>query len=490
MVFEVPYHGARTFARLIPFPDKRPIPMANIAIIGGGAAGASVFGALLAHEAPDTVHWVTGTHERAGRGVAYGTAHDHHLLNVRASGMGLYVDADEDFAQYGSRRHAGSRPTSFLPRRLFGEYIEAQLNQRVQHAQQRGRRFAIAPSTATRLRATHSGYEIALDTGEIVAADQVVLALGALTPRPLRTVSERALASGAYVLDPWGLAERAIKPRRLIVIGTGLTAVDTLITASIRWPDIELVAVSRHGLLPFVHPALPIDAYQHQAELNARLLACEGPAPILAEIRRLFRTHQDLDWRSVIDGMRPINARLWQAFTPRQRRQFLRHVRWLWESSRHRLAPEPAEVIQQLRDEGRLQVHAARVLDVDGDGPLNVTVRSRTKQVVTTLQSDIVVQATGLDTAVGFAQHSLLSGLLQDGLAIADPLHLGVLAQANGRLINATGNVQRGLYAIGSLLRGNLWECTAMPEIRVAANTLAAALSAHRSQPEDLAALP
>lgn len=487
MVFEVSHHGARTLARLTPFPDKRPIPMANIAIIGGGAAGASVFGALLAHDAPDTVHWVTGTHERAGRGVAYGTAHDHHLLNVRAAGMGLYVDADEDFAQYGSRHRAGARPTDFLPRRLFGEYIEAQLDRRLHHALQRGRRFAVTPCTAIRLRATREGYEIALDNGEMLVARQVVLALGALTPRPLRTVSERALASGAYVLDPWRLAERAIQPRRLIVIGTGLTAVDTLITASIRWPDIELVAVSRHGLLPFVHPARPIDAYPQQAELNAKLIACDGPAPMLAEIRRLFRTDQAVDWRSVIDGMRPINAKLWRGFTPRQRRQFLRHVRWLWESSRHRLAPEPAEIIQQLRDEGRLQVCAARVLEVDGDGPLNVTVRSRIKQMATTLQSDIVVQATGLDTAVSFAQHPLLSGLLQDGLATADPLHLGVLAQADGSLINAAGSVQQGLYAIGSLLRGNLWECTAMPEIRVAAHALAAQLNARHSLQSGLA---
>lgn len=273
--------------------------MATIAIIGGGAAGASVFGALLAHDAPDTVHWITGTRECAGRGLAYNTAYDHHLLNVRAAGMGLYTDADEDFAQYSRHQRADARPTDFLPRRLFGEYIEAQLTRRLHHAQQRGRRSAITPCTATRLRATRDGYEIALDNGEVAAANQVVLALGALTPRPLRTISERALAGGAYVLDPWRLAERSIQPRRLIVIGTGLTAVDTLITASIRWPDCELVAVSRHGLLPFVHPALPIDAYPQQAELNARLMACDGPAAILAGIRRVLRTHQTLDWRSV-----------------------------------------------------------------------------------------------------------------------------------------------------------------------------------------------
>jgi len=89
----------------------------------------------------------------------------------------------------------------------------------------------------------------------------------------------------------------------------------------------------------------------------------------------------------------------------------------------------------------------------------------------------VVVQATGLDTAVAYAKSSLLSGLLTDGLATADPLKLGLHAAHDGRLINAHGNAQPGLYAIGSLLRGSLWECTAMPEIRATADALAQALT-------------
>lgn len=460
--------------------------MPDIAIIGGGAAGAALFGALLSRDASDTVHWVAGNAPCTGRGVAYSTPHDHHLLNVRAGGMGLYLDADESFVEYGAKHRPGSKPTDFLPRRLFGEYIESQLDQRLRDAKQRNRRFDIVTATASAIKAVGDRYEIALDDGGTVTAERIVLALGALPPRPLRTVSRRALGSSAYVLDPWSLIARPSHPRRLIVIGTGLTAIDTLISASIRWPDVELVAVSRHGLPPFVHPALPVDPFSQQAELNARLLACDGPGPVLAEIRRTFREHPHVDWRSVIDGMRPINARLWQLFTPRQRRQFLRHARWLWESARHRVAPQSAEIIQQLRDEGRLQIHAARVLGVDGDGPLDVTVQSRENQLVTTLQSDIVVQATGLDTAVAFAEHPLVSGLLRDGLASADPLQLGVLAEPDGRLINAVGEIQPGLHAIGSLLRGNLWECTAMPEIRIAADALATRLNPPRAEHDDL----
>jgi uncharacterized NAD(P)/FAD-binding protein YdhS len=453
--------------------------MADIAIIGGGAAGAALFGALLNLDDNATVHWITGP-ATAGRGVAYATHDDHHLLNVRAGGMGLYVDQGEEFLQHAVRGRADVRNTDFLPRRLFGDFIEAQVQARMASAEKRGRRFALHAAEALRIDAQIHGYDVLLADNRILHADTVILAVGALSPRPLRTVSEQALASGAYELNPWSLRQRNRAPRRLIVIGTGLTAVDTLLSASTQWPDAELVAVSRHGQLPFVHPVLPTQPYPLQGELNAALLAARGTGPMLRSIRNALRNVPDVDWRSVIDGMRPINATLWQGLTLAQRRQFLRHARWIWEAARHRTAPRSAETIQQLRDEGRLQVHAARVLGVDGEGPLDVTVRSRANQVMSTLQADLVVQATGLDTAVAFTEHALLSQLIEDGLAVADPLQLGVAAHPDGRLVNARGDVQPGLYAIGSLLRGNLWECTAMPEIRAAAHALAAGLVVDR----------
>lgn len=452
--------------------------MADIAIIGGGAAGAALFGALLRLDDTTTVHWVTGS-SSTGRGVAYATHDDHHLLNVRASGMGLYVDQDEDFVQHAGG-HAPVHPTDFLPRRLFGNFIEAQVRARIAAAEKAGRRFALHASEALRIDPQLHGYDVLLDNHDILRVDTVILAVGALSPRPLRTVSADALASGAYELNPWNLSQRSRAPRRLIVIGTGLTAVDTLLSAYTQWPEAELVAVSRHGQLPFVHPVLPAQPYPLQNQLNEALLASDGPASMLRAIRAALRDAPHLDWRSVIDGMRPINATLWQSLSLAQRRQFLRHARWIWEASRHRTAPRSAETIQQLRDEGRLQVHAARVLEVHGHGPLDVTVRSRANQVLSTLQADLVVQATGLDTAVAFTEHALLSQLIEDGLAIADPLQLGIAALPDGRLLNARGDVQPGLYAIGSLLRGNLWECTAMPEIRAAAHALAHTLAANR----------
>lgn len=463
--------------------------MTEIAIIGGGAAGAAVFGALLRHASHAGIHWITGP-SATGRGVAYATPDEWHLLNVRATGMGLYPDQDEPFVQYAARHRANVCDTDFLPRHLFGDFIEHQLQDRIATAQRKGRCFATHQQEALRIESRQGGYRVRLADGTDVEADIVVLALGALAPRPLRAVSDDALASGAYELDPWRLPQRADVPRRLLVIGTGLTAADTLLSAAHRWPHAELVAVSRHGLLPFVHPSLPPAPYPSQHDLNDALLACSGVAPMLRRMRAAWHASPQSDWRSLIDGMRPVNARLWQGLTLAQRKQFLHHLRWLWEAARHRTAPQTAETLQQLLDEGRLQVHAARVLAVAGHGPLDVTVRARASQLQSTLQADLVVQATGLDTAAAYAEHTLLAHLLQDGLAVADPLQLGVAARPDGRLLNAHGEVQPGLYAIGSLLRGNLWECTAMPEIRAAAHALAQTMASERLASSAAASAP
>lgn len=451
--------------------------MADVAVIGGGAAGAAAFGELLTQFDGGTVHWIVGQ-QAPGRGVAYATSEDVHLLNVRASAMGVFQEHAEDFIQHAARQLGQVKGTDFLPRRVFGDFIQAQLGSRIDGARRAGRSFRIHPQSAREIVARgDDGYAIRVGSDRWLEVGQVVLAIGALAQRPLRTVSTTALASGAFELDPWRLDRHPHAPRRVMVIGTGLTAVDTLLSAAVRWPHAELVAVSRHGLLPFTHSTLPLVAFAAQEQLNRTLLSSTGPADMLREVRRAIGDAGDTDWRSIIDGMRSINAQLWQGLSLARRRQFLRHVRWIWEAARHRMAPQTGEAIHQLQEEGRLEVLAARVLDVDGTAPLQVTLRERATQLVSTVEADLVIQATGLDTAVAFGAHELLAQLLRDGLAVADPLQLGVLAGVDGRLLDANGRGQQGLYAIGSLLRGNLWECTAMPEIRSAAHRMAVHIS-------------
>ena len=353
----------------------------------------------------------------------------------------------------------------------------------MEEARARGVSFQLHREQALAIRpSARGGYCIRLAGGRTLEAGDIVLAIGALAPRPLKTVAADALASGRYVLDPWGAPEPSVAPRRVVVIGTGLTAVDVLVDAGARWPEAELVAVSRHGLLPFCHAPKPLAPFPCQEDLNAALLACDGTGPMLRRVREAIADPAAADWRTVIDGMRPINARLWQGLTTQQRRQFLRHLRWIWEAARHRTAPASSDAVQALVASGRLRVQAARVLAIDGQDPLTVHLRHRATRQTSTLQAERVIQATGLDTAVAYARDPLPAQLLHQGLAAPDALQLGLAALPDGQLLDASGRAQPGLYGIGALLRGNLWECTAMPEIRVAADRLAQTLCASRDR--------
>jgi len=59
---------------------------------------------------------------------------------------------------------------------------------------------------------------------------------------------------------------------------------------------------------------------------------------------------------------------------------------------------------------------------------------------------------------------------------------LGLAAAADGRLLRAEGTPWPNLHALGTLLRGCLWECGAMPEIRTLAGEVAAGLLARAAQ--------
>jgi uncharacterized NAD(P)/FAD-binding protein YdhS len=73
--------------------------------------------------------------------------------------------------------------------------------------------------------------------------------------------------------------------------------------------------------------------------------------------------------------------------------------------------------------------------------------------------------------------------LLDAGLAAPGPLGLGLATDPDGRC-------SEGVYALGALRRGELWETTAVPEIRVQADAIAATIAtgAASSAPAEVAA--
>jgi uncharacterized NAD(P)/FAD-binding protein YdhS len=429
-------------------------PEVDVAVVGAGASGV-LFLAALARRARARVAWIERT-SRFGPGLAYGTDSPELLLNVPAAKMGGRADRPEDFHAWLSARGERFAATDFVPRMLYGRYLEE-----LAVAAAAGLELERRLGTVTRVTPLGDRVRLALSDGDAISAGQVVLAVGNAPPARPRWPRTDRLVRSAFA--PGAL--EAIGPdEQVLLIGTGLTAIDAVLLLLARGHRGPLIAVSRHGLLPRTHA--PAGAHPH---LGAAASTVRG---LVRELRSAIADAPD--WRGVIDALRPRTAEIWRGLRPAERRRFLRHVRAFWEVHRHRLAPPLATRVASLMRARRLKVIAARLgeIAVRPDG-LTVELRPRGGGPSQALDVGHAILCTG--PASWLSAPGPIARLVEDGLAYPDPLGLGLLTDEDGALCGPTG---RRLFTLGPPRRGELWESTAIPEIREQADALAARISA------------
>jgi uncharacterized NAD(P)/FAD-binding protein YdhS len=88
--------------------------------------------------------------------------------------------------------------------------------------------------------------------------------------------------------------------------------------------------------------------------------------------------------------------------------------------------------------------------------------RRRGSPVVETLHADLAIDCSSYRPDLG---QPLIQSLLFQGLARPDEHRLGLLVRPDGQVIDKDGAATRGLFALGPLCQGTLWEITSVPEI-------------------------
>jgi uncharacterized NAD(P)/FAD-binding protein YdhS len=420
----------------------------RVAIIGGGASGVLTALQLLSSSDDSslcvTVHEATGV---LGRGIAYGTSDPRHLLNVRARHMSAYADVPSDLLDWARRAGRDPDPLGFLPRMEFSAYLQDTLADVADH------RLTISAGRVDDVVRGGAGFE--LHTRDRVAtADAVVLAYGNQVPQALSVGGVDLAGLPGYLPNPWDLAAIRALPgdASVVVVGTGLTAIDTAITLLEEAPRRRAVMVSRHGLLPHAHIAQQSTAWVSKVPVGP--LTADGIASYVRGQVESARAH-GVDWRNVVDGLRPATQSIWARLDDEERRRFLSTYARDWEIRRHRMAPEVAERILGYRRDGRLSIEDGGLVDAHLAG------------------ADAVVNCTGPLTDISRSDDPLLQALQDRGLVRPDPLRLGLDSTPEGRVVGADGVPVPGLYAVGPPRKGTLWESTAIPEIRAQAAEVA-----------------
>jgi uncharacterized NAD(P)/FAD-binding protein YdhS len=92
----------------------------------------------------------------------------------------------------------------------------------------------------------------------------------------------------------------------------------------------------------------------------------------------------------------------------------------------------------------------------------SLRLRRRGSPVVETLHADVAVNCSSYKPDL---DQPLIQSLLFQGLARPDAHRLGLLVGSDGQAVGKDGVATRGLFALGPLCQGTLWEITSVPEI-------------------------
>lgn len=446
----------------------------SLAIIGAGFSAVSLLRQLCdAQTAIGHISLYDST-DTWGTGLAYGSAAANALLNTRASDLGASPDNTTEFADW--LGFTGADRSRFLPRKLYGHYLRdvlAELSRRNDVAITRH------PVRVDALEKTAHGFIVHAD-GRQQDFEYVVLATGPLPAASLGLISESVRQHRGYVDNPWqpGWIGHVTPSARIAILGTGLSMIDHVQRLRDGGVTGPIVAISRHGLLPRVHLPQPGPAAVLSARLHAAITSGN-----LRELLRALRAEaaSAASWQSVFDALRPQITTIWQHLDAAARRTFLRHLRSYWEVHRHRMAPSLHAEISAWLDSGRLQITAATIRNITASGDaIDIRLHPRGSDGEQTLLVDWLLRATGIDGPLVAGADSLYDSLLRQNLVQADALGLGLVVDSRQRVIAADGQPVPGLFALGAMARGRLWESTAIPELRQDARRLAHALA---SQP-------
>lgn len=422
-----------------------------IVIVGGGFSGTLLAINLVRLGA--SVLLIERREADLAKGLAFGTRRSEHLLNVRASNMSAFPDDPGHFMRW-MGFSGEDQANRFVPRLAYGQYLRELL---IKAMADNGQRLIVRAGHAIDVRRQSGGYVVEMEDGTCMAGAAVVLALGNLLARLPLVLG--GLPQAVAVADPWSTVatEGLGADDPVLLVGTGLTAIDVILSLSKAGHRGPVIALSRRGLRPRAH------AHAGPSVKSVPLPNARGSWLVRA-VRKRAATE---GWRAAVDELRPHAKALWQAHDRAAQARFLRHLRAWWDVHRHRLAPSIDERVAAKERAGQVAFRAGRLLSASMRGDrVEIGWMPRGTSTVARLSVARVINCTGPEGNITQCREPLLRLLLDRGMVRSDAHCLGLEVSADCRVIDASGNATSGLFAVGPLTKGAAWEIVAVPDIR------------------------
>lgn len=466
--------------------------MRKIGIVGGGFTGTMTAVQLIHQSDAPCEIIIINERETFNKGIAYNPYSDKHLLNVTAGKMSAYPDRPDDFLNWVMlqpefiNKDKTLITNSFLPRRLYGEYLNDTWKRSLPVADSKGITINVINNYVIDLELHENLVSIWLENDSKFEVDYCVIATGNHIPRNPKIKNISFFESKNYFQNPWQVESVQNAPRNLpvLIIGNGLTMVDTVLGLGEQGFKGEIYSLSPNGfnILPHRHNGLKYSKLTE--ELTDRLSLFE----LFKLINKHIKTVREygVTAEPIIDSLRPHTQEIWKRLSEKEKLVFMSRLRHLWGVARHRIPLHTHDKIQQLRIDGKLFINSGRIIDFTESGNV-VTVEYLDKKdsILKKLEVSRVINCTGPETDLMNLDKSFLKNCLLKGILTQDPLKLGITADTESfQVINRDGKLHSNLFTIGSSLKGELWESTAVNELRQQAAKLAEKLKPQKLRVE------
>ncbi len=453
----------------------------TIAIIGGGFCGTVTLIQLAKQSTIPLNIILVNKNNPPPKGVAFGSYNPSHVLNVPAAKMSALTDDPDNFINWIKSKQEYAEFVNdelndkFLPRIIYGHYLQELFHKTIDDYNETVN-VKVVDDEAIDIIPDGDGMKIMLKKNDSFKADKVVLALGNFLPDDPKIDDKDFYKSGNYFQNPWQkeAIENLDDIDNILIIGTGLTMVDNVLSLLEKGFKGKIYAVSTKGFFPLSHK---------KRKPYTDILDELHPPYEISQLYHLFRKHikyvllHGITGEAVVDAVRPKTQEIWLSFSLQDKKRFMTHIRHLWGVARHRLPKEIFDQMQELISNGKLKIIGGRLKSIrESNNNINVILKERKTQRDMEFTVNRVINCTGPKTDIQKIEEPLIINLLRRGLIAPDDMKLGINALPDGTVMYKDHSVSSMLFTIGSMLKGILWESTAVPELRVQANNLAGQL--------------
>ena len=297
--------------------------MKTIGIIGGGFSGMITAIHLLRKN--NSIEVILFDPKSKGQGIAYSPHSDAVLLNVMTSKMSAFANEPLHFLNWCKEKDPYRNISdellgqSFMPRSLYGNYLQDLYELNLEN----NSRFKHVKENVLEIK-LNGHIQLLKTNSKQISVDKTVLATGNALPSN-HVVPKGLIYDNRYHQNPWNIDFSKIsKSKPLVIIGNGLSMVDTIMELRKRKFDQHIYAVSPNGFNILPHRQFNFN-YDGPLKNNPDQYS-------LRELLHLFKTELrklkafGISAEPLVDTLRPYTQSIWKKMTPEEKQIFMKKV--------------------------------------------------------------------------------------------------------------------------------------------------------------------